>query len=235
MTAAMRPARADERLGTLGEPRLFGVNTGLVTDVDDPDGQGRVRVSIPWMLDVEGGTYETWCRLITPMAGADRGVWFVPDPGDEVAVVFEGGDPRRPYVLGALWNGTDAPPETMGDDNPIRSIVSRSGIRIEMDDTSGSVALRLSTPAGQKVDLLDGEGSVVVDDGVGNRITLDSGGITIDSGATVTVTASTVDVSAGQVNVSAGVSKFSGVVQADTVIANSVVSSSYTPGAGNIW
>lgn len=227
--------RADERLGLSGESRWFGVYSAIVTDVADPDGQGRVRVRLPWMIDSAGGSYEAWCRLVTPMAGPDRGVWFVPDPEDEVAVVFEGGDPRRPFVIGGLWNGTDQPPETMDSDNNIRSIVSRSGIRITMDDTDGSVGLTLETPGGQRVELLDSGPSATIEDSSGNRVVLEAGGITIESSAKVTVSASTVEVSAGQVTVNAGMSKFSGVVQADTIITNAVVSSSYTPGAGNIW
>jgi hypothetical protein len=64
---------------------------------------------------------------------------------------------------------------------------------------------------------------------------MQAAGITITTSATFTVNASTVDISAGMVTVNAGMSTFSGVVQADTAITNSVISASYTPGAGNIW
>lgn len=227
--------RVGERLGLQGESRWFGVYAGLVVDVQDPDGQGRLRVKLPWAIDGDADPYEAWCRLVTPMAGDSRGVWFIPEPEDEVAVVFEGGDSRRPFVIGSLWNGVDSPPETMDADNNIRSIVSRAGIRMTMDDTDGSVTLRLETPGGQSVELRDGEAGCTVQDSQGNRIVLESAGITIETSAKLSVSASTVEVSAGQVSVNAGMSKFSGVVQADTVIANAVVSSSYTPGAGNIW
>jgi hypothetical protein len=59
--------------------------------------------------------------------------------------------------------------------------------------------------------------------------------VTVNASANVTIQAAQVKVSASMVSVDAGMSKFSGVVKADTVIANSVVSSSYTPGAGNMW
>ena len=230
------PPRVGERLGLRGESRWFGVHAGVVTDVADPDGQARVRVRLPWAPDADGA-FETWCRLVTPMAGGGRGVFFVPEVDDEVAVAFDGGDPRRPFVLGGLWNGADDPPERMdqGGKNNLRSIVSRAGIRITMDDTTGSVALTLETPGGQRVELDDALPGCTVEDAQGNRVVLDTGGISIESAATVSVSASTVDVTAGSVNVNAGLSKFSGVVQADTVITNSVISSSYTPGAGNIW
>ena len=216
---------------------FYGVYTALVVDVADPDAQGRVRVRLPWSPDSEGTDYQAWARLATMMAGNNRGSWFVPDEGDEVLVAFEAGDPRRPYVVGALWNGRDAPPETMdgAGKNDVKTLRSRSGVVITLDDTSGSESLTLETPGGQTVVLQDGPGSVEIRDSNGNTIKLDTSGITVMASAQVKVQASTVEVTASMVTVNAGMSKFNGVVQADTVITNSVVSSSYTPGAGNIW
>ena len=215
--------------------RFYGVHPALVTDVDDPDGAGRVRIRLPWSPDSDQAGYETWARLATLMAGADRGTWFVPEVDDEVLVAFESGDPARPYVIGALWNGKDAPPEQMASGNAIRAIHSRNGVVLTFDDTDGSERMRLETPGGQSVTLSDGPGMITVEDANGNTITLDSGGVTVQCSAKVSITASTVEVSAGSVTVNAATSKFSGVVQADTVIANSVVGTSYTPGAGNMW
>ncbi len=169
------------------------------------------------------------------MAGANRGTWFIPDPQDEVLLTFEAGDVRRPYVIGALWNGQDGAPESIDSNNSIKSITSRNAVKVTLDDSDGQEKLILETPGGQKVTLSDGPSQVEIVDANGNTIKLDSSGVTITSSAKVTVQASTVDVSAGSVSVNAGMSKFSGVVQADTVITNSVVSSSYTPGAGNMW
>jgi uncharacterized protein involved in type VI secretion and phage assembly len=216
-------------------PRLDGVHPAVVTDVSDPDGQGRVRVRLPWSPDSDNGAYEAWARLATLMAGAGRGTRFVPEVDDEVLVAFECGDPNRPYVVGALWNGQDAPPETMGANNDIRAIHSRNGVVVTFDDTDGSERLRLETPGGQIVELSDGPGVVTIQDANGNTITLDSGGVTVQCSAKVSVSASTFEVSASQVTVNAGMSKFSGVVQCDTLIATSVVGTSYTPGAGNMW
>ncbi|MBC5783431.1 type IV secretion protein Rhs [Ramlibacter sp. USB13] len=214
-----------------------GVHVGLVTDIKDPDAQGRIKVKLPWSPDAKGATCELWARLATLMAGNNRGTWFVPDVDDEVLLAFEAGDPRRPYVLGALWNGQDAPPESMdGAGNNYKKVIrSRNGVKITLDDQDGQESLVLETPGGQKVTLKDGPGSVEIVDSNGNSVKLESAGITINASAKVTVQASQVSVSAGMVQVDAGMSKFSGVVQADTVIANSVISSSYTPGAGNIW
>jgi uncharacterized protein involved in type VI secretion and phage assembly len=226
-------ARAPRGYGGL----FHGVYAALVADVVDPDGQGRVRVRLPWSPDPGGKSYEAWARLATLMAGGDRGSWFVPDPGDEVVVAFEAGDPRRPYVLGALWNGKDAPPETMdsGGRNEKKTLRSRNGVVVTLDDADGRESLTLTTPGGQSVRLEDGPGRIEIADAAGNTVELAAAGITVTSSAKVTVQASQVAVSAGMVTVDAGMSKFSGVVQADTVIANAVVGTSYTPGAGNIW
>jgi uncharacterized protein involved in type VI secretion and phage assembly len=215
----------------------FGVHPALVTDLKDPDGQGRVKVALPWAPDSDGGRYEAWARLATLMAGADRGSWLIPDVEDEVLVAFEAGDPRRPYVVGSLWNGSDRPPESMDGSgrNAKKVLRSRNGVKVTLDDTDGREQLVLETPGGQRMTLKDGPGSVEIADSNGNSVKLESAGITVTASAKVTINASTVEVSAGMVRVDAGMSRFSGVVQADTVITNSVVSASYTPGAGNVW
>jgi uncharacterized protein involved in type VI secretion and phage assembly len=217
--------------------RLYGAYPATVTDIKDPDSQGRVKVRLPWMPDNEGGGYDVWARLATLMAGADRGTWFIPDVGDEVLVVFEGGDARRPYVVGALWNGSDAPPEQMdgAGNNYKKSITSRRDIRITLDDTEGGETLTLKTPGGQTIEMKDGGITIEIKDSSGNSVKLEPSGITVTAAAQVKVQCSTMEVSAGMVTVNAGMSKFSGVVQCDTLISNAVISASYTPGAGNIW
>jgi len=216
---------------------FYGVYTALVTDVVDPDGQGRVRLRLPWSPDGDGAAYEAWARLATLMAGDRRGSWFVPEVGDEVLVAFEAGNPRRPYVVGALWNGRDAPPETMdgGGRNDKKTLRSRSGVTVTLDDAGGQESLTLKTPGGQQVALRDGGGSVRIEDQHGNYVELAAAGVTVNAASKVTVTAGSVEVNAGTVTVNAGMSKFSGAVQADTVIANTVMGTTYTPGAGNLW
>jgi uncharacterized protein involved in type VI secretion and phage assembly len=217
--------------------RWYGCYPALVSDIKDPDGQGRVKVTLPWSPDTGSGKYEAWARLATFMAGNNRGSWFIPDVNDEVLLVFEGGDTRRPYVVGSLWNGSDAPPESMdGSGNNYKKVLrSRNGVKITLDDQDGQETFICETPGGQKMTLKDGAGSVEIVDSNGNSIKLESAGVTITASAKVTVNASQVAVSAGMVTVDAGMSKYSGVVQADTVICNSIVAASYTPGAGNIW
>jgi uncharacterized protein involved in type VI secretion and phage assembly len=209
--------------------------SALVIDNQDPEGQGRVKITLSWLPEAEAGQYEAWARLSTLMAGNSRGSWFIPEIGDEVVVTYLAGNPDRPVIIGSLWNGQDAPPETIDSDNNAKSIVSRQGISIRLDDSEGQETLSLKTPAGQSIVLRDGEAEIEISDSNGNRVRMDSSGIAIDAAANVTINGSTVKISAGMVTVDAGMSKFSGVVQTDTLIANSVVASSFTPGAGNIW
>jgi uncharacterized protein involved in type VI secretion and phage assembly len=217
--------------------RWFGIYPGLVSDIKDPNGSGRVKVTLPWSPDTASDHYEAWARVTTFMGGNNRGSWFIPDVNDEVLLAFESGDPRRPYVLGGLWNGSDKPPQSMdgGGQNNLKVLRSRNGVKITLDDTSGQENCIVETPGGQKITLHDGPGSVEVVDSNGNSVKMQASGITVNASAKVTVTASMVEISASMVTVNAGMSKFSGVVQADTVICNSIVSASYTPGAGNIW
>jgi uncharacterized protein involved in type VI secretion and phage assembly len=220
--------------GGAGGP-WYGVYPAQVTDIQDPDGQGRVRVRLPWAPDDTG--YEAWARLAVFMAGNNRGAWFIPDVDDEVLVAFVAGDPRHPIVVGSLWNGSDTPPASMdgGGRNLNKVLRSRNGVQLTLDDSDGQERFIVETPGGQRITLSDGPGGVNVEDANGNSVKLEAAGITVTAAAKVTVNASQVAVSAGMVTVDAGMSKFSGVVQCDTLISNSVISASYTPGAGNIW
>ena len=117
------------------DPRLFGLVVGVVTNNQDPDGLGRVKVRFPWLSDDEESH---WARIAVPMGGKERGTYFLPEVDDEVLVAFEHGSPSFPYVLGALWNGKDVPPTTNDDGkNNLRLIKSRSGHVIKLNDEDG--------------------------------------------------------------------------------------------------
>lgn len=139
--------------GAAAGARLLGVVVGVVTNNQDPDGLGRVRVRLPWLSATEESH---WARLAVPMGGKDRGVYFLPEVDDEVLVAFEHGDLRLPYVLGALWNGQDTPPADNRDGkNNLRVIKSRSGHVIRLNDEDGKERIEI-------VDK-DGKNSIVID------------------------------------------------------------------------
>ncbi len=121
--------------------RIYGVVVGVVTNNEDPEGLGRVKVKFPWLSDEDESD---WSRMATPMAGNERGIYFLPEVDDEVLVVFEHGDVRFPYVIGALWNGQDKPPATNEDGkNNIRVIKSRSGHVIRLNDEEGKETIEI--------------------------------------------------------------------------------------------
>lgn len=225
----------DARVSTGLGGRWYGVFPARVIDNQDPDGQGRVKVALLFAPDGASARYEAWARLVTFMAGNDRGGWFVPDPDDEVLVSFAAGDPGHPFVLGALWNGQDAPPARMDTNNQTKRLKSRNGVTVTLSDEAGRESFVVETPGGQRLTLQDGPGEVLVEDSNGNSIKLATDGITVNASAKVSVSAAQVEVSAGTVTVNAGMSTFNGAVKCDTLIATSVVGTTYTPGAGNIW
>ena len=155
-----------------------GLWVGVVDDIDDPNGWGRVRVLLPWL---DGEIASIWARLSLPAAGPERGFFFIPEVGDEVVLGYLG-DRRYPVVLGSLWNGSHAPPESLdAQTNAIRSIVSRSGHRFTFDDSDGAEKVELKTSAEQTVTLDDASGSEKIElkDKAGNLVTLESAGITL--------------------------------------------------------
>ena len=110
-------SRRDNSMRELLDPRRApaqwpGPVIGIVTNINDPEGMDRIKVKFPTFgLNPTGTDNEShWARVATPMAGNGRGFQFLPEINDEVVVVFEQGDPRRPLVVGYLWNGKDKPP-----------------------------------------------------------------------------------------------------------------------------
>lgn len=209
---------------TLGN--LFSLALGEVVDNADPDLRGRVQVRL------HSASMEVWASVVVPSAGQGYGVSFMPRVGEIVVVAFVA--PEVPLVLGSVWSGSEsAPPD--GDPNEDHYAVrTPAGTVIDFDDADGpSVDIR--TDSGYHINITEGDGGSIKIERGSQVVELTSSGIDITAGGKVKVEGSEVEVSAGMVNVNAGMSKFSGVVQADTVIANCVVGTSYTPGAGNIW
>jgi uncharacterized protein involved in type VI secretion and phage assembly len=226
-----RPAAPQGR-----DAKLYGVYPATVREIADPLNLGRVKVNVP-ALQAQNYNITVWARLATLNAGSNFGTWFIPDVDDEVLVAFGGGDPAKPFVIGSLWNDDNQPPEEMDDSgrNTKKSITTRNGLSLKMVDQDGQESITVQNRSGQKITLKNGPGSIEINDGSGNSIKLEASAITVTSAAKVIINASMVQVSAGHVSVDSGMTSFSGTVKCDTLIANSVASASYTPGAGNIW
>lgn len=132
-----------------------GLMIGIVTDINDPNKQGRVKVKFPWLTPDHASD---WARVAHSGAGAGRGLLFMPEVNDEVLVGFEQGDMLTPYVLGGLWNGKDAPP---GEAAKVikngkveqRLIYSRAGHQIILDDSEQSGGITVIDKNGNKLEI----------------------------------------------------------------------------------
>ena len=164
--------------GVSSAPMANNAVVGIVTDNKDPDNLGRVKVKYPWLSNDHTSH---WVRITSPMAGSERGLFILPEMDDEVLVVFEHGDFNHPFIIGSLWNGKDKPVE--GNDKAVaggkvnrRTLKSRIGHTLLLDDTDGKGGVTIITCAGHKVFLNDKDDEIIVVDKTGgNKITIKSG------------------------------------------------------------
>jgi uncharacterized protein involved in type VI secretion and phage assembly len=187
---------ATNDLHRAGGPPVYGVVIATVTDVNDPDDLGRVKLQFPWLCE----EYESWWARVAQLgAGANRGAVWLPEVNDEVLVAFEHGDTRRPYVVGQLYNGVDLP--ELGDGLidggsgavKRRGFVSKLGHRLTfLDDQSKSGIALLSADNSLRVSLnqtgttikVHADGSVEINGSQQVSITSD-GAVSIQAGSTL--------------------------------------------------
>ncbi|RRR76949.1 MAG: type IV secretion protein Rhs [Candidatus Viridilinea halotolerans] len=139
-------------------PHGAGLTLGLVVDNKDPDSLGRVKVKFPLFYDADAGAevMTDWLPMMASGAGKERGLYFLPEIDDEVIVAFGHGRSNAPLVLGALWNGKDAPPGAQNDlvDGSglvkRRSIYSRTGNYIVLDDSDDNGGISIIDSKGNK-------------------------------------------------------------------------------------
>ncbi len=112
------------------QDRMQGIVIGKVTAVKDPQNQGRIMVQFPWLDDT---LESTWASMVSPFAGGDRGMFFMPEVGDEVVLGFEHGDFTHAYVLGAMWNGVAGSPSPDPRQRMIRSKNGHTIRFVELD------------------------------------------------------------------------------------------------------
>lgn len=180
--------------------KIQGVALGLVTNNQDPEALGRVKVKFPWR---DGSQESYWARLAVLAAGKDRGTLWLPEVGDEVLVAFDKGDIEHPYVLGSLWNGKDVPPETNADgENNTKIIRSRCGHQIKFFERQGQESFKIETKGGHVLLMDDTTGSaqVQIKDGSGqNQITIKTteNSVTIESGLSLKLKSQSIEIEAG--------------------------------------
>lgn len=168
---------------------------GKVSSNEDPKGQGRIQVDFPFANQYS----RIWMRVMTPNAGSsdavgtNRGVVFIPEKGDQVMVGFEYGDPDRPYVMGSMFHGKNG--AGGGDNNAVKSMIFRSGIKFIFNDDEGSV--HIEVPSGSTWDM-DGNGNIAVN--APKNITINAGkNIDVTAGENITVNAGkNIDATAGE-------------------------------------
>jgi len=193
--------------------RFYGVAEAIVTDVNDPEKEGRVKLRFPWF---DESMESEWCRVAQPYAGSGFGYVWVPELDQEVLVAFIHGDMRKPVVVGGLYNGVDKPPTYRDGSRDEKMIRTKAGHELLMKDTSGQEQLRILTQGGHSLDLNDQQqkivltstgghkitlddaaGKISIETSSGQSVTLDSSSVTVQAAATVTLNAPSVKLGAG--------------------------------------
>ncbi len=233
--------------------RLPGVVSAIVSSVSDPATLGRIQVQFDWM---DGAPQSYWARVAAPMAGGKRGAFFMPELGDEVLVSFDHGDVSHPYIVGFCWSNADQPPFSakqnqrgitsvlghqllFSDDAGSSKIVlstPNSGYALTLDATHGKITLATETGIGVEIDDAQAGGpSIALSLPTGNSITLDATGVTVMAPAgALNVLALSATITAPAVTIDAAETTITGALTvAGAVIANGVVSPTYTEGVGN--
>jgi len=164
--------------------RYPGVVTGLVKNLNDPDGQGRIELQFPWLSE---SVRSSWAPVASALAGKERGAFFMPEIDDEVLVAFEHGDFNHPFIVGFLWNGVDTPPETT---NQNRVIKTPGGHQLRFEDKDGAKKVILKSNGGHQVEIDDSAETITIKTNSGNQfivlndaaksVTLRGGGRRVD-------------------------------------------------------
>ena len=163
-----------------------GLQIGIVTDIVDADGDFRVKIRLPMVDNQQDGVY---ARLATLDAGNNRGTFFMPEVGDEVIVGFMNNDPNQPVILGMLHSSQNAAPLSQESSNDKKGYVSRSEIKITIDD--GEKSITIETPGGNVFTMNDTENKITLVDSNSNKITMEQAGVTIESATVLTLKAGT--------------------------------------------
>jgi uncharacterized protein involved in type VI secretion and phage assembly len=160
-----------------------------VTDNNDPDGLGRIRAKFHWM---NGSEKSPWMRVTTPHAGDGKGMFFIPEKGEEVIVGFEGDSPTKPYVIGSVYHGK-AKSSFANGGNDVKTFQSRSGNKMVLNDKDGSVLVE--DKGGNKM-MIDGSGNISISATLSVSISCGGTNITLKSDGSIGLTAKNITISA---------------------------------------
>jgi uncharacterized protein involved in type VI secretion and phage assembly len=226
MRASSAPTAEADAMDGMQHPYPPPVHFGLGTVLNtvDPQSRGRVQVSLA------GTLMNVWAACIVPSAGQGYGVSLLPRIGEIVMLAFL--SPDQPFVIGAVWSGQSAQPTEASPVGQRYAVKTPAGTTMLFDDAGPSFSI--ATKDQNSITLTDAGDTCTIQVG-GTTIQATTSSVTITTSASVTVQTASLTVSAPSVTVNSAMSQFSGVVQCDTLIANTVVGTSYTPGAGNIW
>ena len=166
-------------------PGMEGLHSAVVKQLDgDPLQQCRIQVELPWM---DGEQKLLWARLSSLYAPNNAGLFWLPEPEDEVLVGFMNNDPTHPVILGSLFGSKHMPPYEFEAANNRKAIVTREQMRIEFDEEKKAVTV--STPGNNTVEISDEGKSIRLTDANQNEIKMDESGITVTSSKDITLTA----------------------------------------------
>ncbi len=183
--ASLPDIRAIEASGLL--PGVNGTQIATVKKiVEDPDNNYRVLVILPAFTGT-GQDDGIWARIASPYASDGAGFYFFPEIGDEVLLNFINNDPRFPVITGSLYSKKNKPKEIPDEENQFKSIYSKSGINIRLDDKDK--ILVIETPDGNSFTLNDMEKSITLKDIAGSSLVMDDSGVRIDSSKNIKLSA----------------------------------------------
>ncbi len=205
-----------------------GLALGKVSETVDPQTRGRVKVTL-----LAAGM-DVWASCIVPSAGGasgpQYGVSLLPKQDEIVLVAFL--TPDQAFVIGAVWSGQGSAPDAAAPVQDRYAIVTPHGHNLVFDDSAETVSV--ATKTGYSIVLDDAQSTCTVTVGT-TTIQATTSGVTVTTTSSIELQTAALTVTAPSVMVSAGMAQFTGAIQCETLIANTVVGTSYTPGAGNIW
>ncbi len=152
--------------------RHYGKYRGIVRDVNDPDGLGRIKAQVPEVYEAEDSP---WALPVVPFAGPSHGLVLLPEVGDGVWIEFEAGDISRPLWTGCWWGSREMPSPA---DREVRVLATTAGHKLIMDDDGRT--FKLQHAGGAEITMTDNDITLKIGS---SQIVLSATGISVNNGA----------------------------------------------------